>query len=102
MKSFFGNTFERFVGSHPVLNKMGGDKNNFGRMSSPASSGGESYIFINEDDRSLVIIQYIFIVIAVYLAMKCKKSGNISVVQVILAIVFAPLYILYRLVKPCM
>jgi len=99
MKNFFGNTLERFTMSHPLF----GQKNNssFASMSQPSSSNSD-YIFISQNDQCLQVIQYIFIIIAVYLALRCKKNGNISVLQVILAIIFAPLYILYRFIKPCM
>jgi hypothetical protein len=94
MKNFFGDSIERFMSTHPVLSQFGKDK--FG-VSTPASPDYNA----NCQDMVSLIIQYIFIVIAVYLAMKCKNNGNISFVQIILAILFAPFYIFYRIIKPC-
>jgi hypothetical protein len=54
-----------------------------------------------ETVKSLEILDVIIIAIAVYLAMKCKNNGNINFVQIILAILFAPCFIFYRILKPC-
>ena len=94
MNQLFGDSIERFMSTHPVLSQLKKDK--FG-VSTPASPDYN----INYQDMNSLIIQYIFIIIAVYLAMKCKNNGNISFVQIILAILFAPFYILYRFLKPC-
>ncbi len=96
MKEFFGDSVERFIASHPFMSSFGSNKNKFGSMGSGPSSDN------NECDLNTQIVQYILILIAVYLAMKCKKNGNLSVAQIVLAILFAPIYILYRLIKPCM
>lgn len=94
MNQLFGDSIERFMTSHPIISQFGKDK--FG-VSTPASPDYN----MNYQDMNSLIIQYIFIIIAVYLAMKCKNNGNISFVQIILAILFAPFYILYRFLKPC-
>ena len=101
MKEFFGDAMKNFMGSHPVLSQMNGKNSSFGSMSQPSSDN--QYIFISQnDDVCLQIIHYVFIIVAVYLSLRCKKNGNISILQVILAIIFAPFYILYRFIKPCM
>lgn len=41
-------------------------------------------------------------IIAVYFfALPCMKNGKIDITQIILAIIFGPLYIIYRLFYPC-
>jgi len=57
-------------------------------------------------DPSVLLILNIFnllmIIIALYLAFKCApKSGKIDILQALLAILFAPVYIAYRLAIPC-
>ena len=51
-----------------------------------------------ESVKSLEILDVIIIAIAVYLAMKCNNG---RVIQYILAILFAPFFIFYRILKPC-
>ena len=96
MKEFFGDSVERFMASHPFMSSFGSNKNKFGSMGSGPSSDNEY------NDINTQVIQYIFIVVAVYLATKCKKNGNLSILQIVLAFLFAPFYILYRIIKPCM
>jgi len=89
---------ENFMNTHPIFGS--GDKNNFGAMSSsPISSSGINTVSM--DFTLLQIIQFIFVIIAVYLAIKCKKVGNINILEIILAVLFAPFYIVFRFIRPC-
>ena len=105
---FFGDSVERFMNSHPIFNKIE-SKNKFGQMSSPSSANNfyddlndyKNLMYIQNTDVSIQLIQYVFIVIAIYLALKCKKNGDVNFIQIILAVLFAPLYILFRIIKPC-
>jgi hypothetical protein len=48
------------------------------------------------------ILGYITTLIALFLAFKCKTAyGGIDFVQVIVAFICSPCYILYRLAQPC-
>ena len=47
------------------------------------------------------ITQFICVIVAVYLALPCKKNGSIDILQIILAICLSPCYIIYRLIYPC-
>jgi len=43
----------------------------------------------------------LIMVLAIYLALKCKKNGNIEPLQIVLALCCSPCYVVYRLFKPC-
>jgi hypothetical protein len=48
------------------------------------------------------VLQYIVFFWAIFLALKCRsREGGIRWGQVILAILFSPFYIAYRLARPC-
>jgi hypothetical protein len=47
------------------------------------------------------LIGMVVTIIALYLAIKCKKNGNIDIMQILLAICCSPCYIAYRLAVPC-
>lgn len=115
MKEFFGDSIERFISTHPFF---GRNRSTFGK------EGGRVYTPIEVDENQindflesmgqyerikrdrmyniLILLHYVFIILAVYMAMSCKnKTGNTSFFQIILAICFAPFYIVYRIAKPC-
>ena len=74
---------------HPVASTFYGqdDQENFGEMC-PLS-------LFN-------IIQYVVFFTAIYLAFKCTtKTGGVDILQVILAMIFSPFYVVYRLARPC-
>jgi len=110
MQNLFG-TFERFMQTHPLFGKS-----NFGNismstpMSTPMSSNKNKnqdleYIILQDtaaaSDMNTQLIQFTLIIIAVYLALKCKKNGQISMIEIIVAVLCAPFYIIYRFIKPC-
>ena len=100
-------------------------KQTFGDNSSPSTSGtsskdntSNSYNYISSDNiynyydkedgynncdeySILNLLSTILIAVAVYLAVKCKKDGNDNMIQIMIAIFFAPFYIIYRLIYPC-
>jgi prolipoprotein diacylglyceryltransferase len=45
------------------------------------------------------IINWIFVFIAIYMSFKCNKGFNLA--SFLIAICFAPFYVLYRLAVPC-
>ena len=48
------------------------------------------------------IIGYVMFLGALYLAIKCKgPGGSLQWGQIILAIIFSPFYVVYRLARPC-
>jgi hypothetical protein len=47
------------------------------------------------------VIQIIILALALFMASKCKVNGNVSVMQLLLAALCSPCYILYRIIKPC-
>ena len=97
------NVVENFTRTHPMF---GSSKGKFGAMNTPVSSpSGKQSVYVLQDtsteDMLLQIIQFIFITIAVYLAMKCKRIGNVNVAEIVAAVFFAPCYILFRFLRPC-
>jgi len=105
-----------FANSDGMLKDMFGKNNesNFGEYSSsPGSSHtktiteiillqpvNSAYPNISASPLSQMI-QFIVLAIAIYMACKCKVGGKISFIQILLACLFSPCYILYRLFKPC-
>lgn len=48
--------------------------------------------------QNLSILDLVILVFAIYLALKCKRG---RVLQIVLAILFSPCFVAYRLFKPC-
>jgi len=48
--------------------------------------------------KSINVLDLFCLVFALYLVRKCKSK---RIIQIILAILFSPCYIVYRLIKPC-
>ena len=81
MKSFMLNL-------HPVTATMNDNTENFGEYSSSISLWN--------------IIQYIIFFSAIYLSFKCKgPNGSVRWGQLLLAMIFSPFYVIYRLARPC-
>ena len=63
---------------------------------SDQSQFGESSFGITD------LIGYVMFLGALYLAIKCKgPGGNLRWDQIILAVIFSPFYVIYRLARPC-
>ena len=92
---------ELFGGMSPLLFGLskGSKLSTFGakKVTTITEDDGENQDYNTMDS----VIQFICIVIAVYLALPCKKNGRIDPLQIILAICLAPCYIVYRLLYPC-
>jgi hypothetical protein len=98
------NKLMNYVGSHPVLSQFGKKGSHFGLMKqskAESSSPAPSVVYIEKCKPESLILQSILIAIALYFAMKCKKDNNIDFLQIILALLCAPFYIIYRIVYPC-
>jgi len=52
-------------------------------------------------DMASQLTSVLIMVLAIYLALKCKKNGNIEPLQIVLALCCSPCYVVYRLFKPC-
>ena len=57
----------------------------------------------NDGDLIITAIDNIFMIWAIMLVLKCQKVGSSKnlVLETIIAIYFAPCYVLYRLINPC-
>jgi hypothetical protein len=52
-------------------------------------------------DPALIIFSTILMIVALYLAFKCNKEGLSGFFEILLATLFSPIYIAYRLAVPC-
>ena len=63
----------------------------------------DSSSYFGESSFSIwTVIRYVMFFAALYLAVKCKgPGGSLQWGQIILAIIFSPFYVVYRLARPC-
>ena len=71
------------------------ESSTFGENSTP------SPMTVTQARTSSNITSIICIALAVYLAVKCKRNGQIDPLQIVMAICCAPCFIAYRVVRPC-
>lgn len=89
-----------------VGSNFGFIKSAFG-ASSPSTSPSGEYTYYDdeasgENDLLMNVIGMVIFFYALYLAFKCKNNtGGVSIIQVILAVLFSPFYLVYRLARPC-
>ena len=63
---------------------------------------GSKRTFGNTPNSIWAIIQYTILFVALFLAFKCKsREGGVRWDQLILAFLFSPFYIAYRVARPC-
>ena len=67
----------------------------------PETFGKFGATILDESSITNEIINYSILAFALYLAFKCKKDGKINFIQLIIALLCSPCYVVYRLVKPC-
>jgi hypothetical protein len=81
-----------------VKNMIDGDDNqsNFG-ISCPSGPS----LFTQQNTLMSNISSILCLAFAIYFAIKCKRNGKIDPLQIVLAILCTPCYILYRVARPC-
>ena len=89
----------------PALSTVGGipsaePPSQFGQMGFTGATRIGTSLF--ENDTPLhAMINYVILAAALYLAFKCKKNGEINIVNMVLALCFSPCFLAYILIRKC-